>query len=181
MTKGGAMPFRTRIYKRLSFVLAILFIIIGVYVIINPYEFIVTSIHILSLGLISLGVVDMAHYFFSRENNSQMFWKIAQNCLNIVFGILLVKYKLTAAYALAMLIGVWLFFIGNTKIISSVKVKKYGILNWAPDLVVGGLGVVLGIGVFFTPHIWAVVTAYVIGVALIFLGFVFICEFFIIR
>ena len=153
------------IYILRSFVLDIIFLLIGLYFIINPYSGLRGCEIAFSLVLLVSGV--MALFDCTAKKIINLFnYSFIYGVLSIIFGLLIIFNPLALANIVSISFGIWLTLSGLFKISYSLNLKKSNEECWGVLLAIGAVTTIIGVLLIFNPFVQLYITK-VVGIFLV--------------
>jgi len=108
-----------------SGVLAVLYVVAGVWLIINPVSGTITLTLILAIFFLLIGVLRLIAGIASRGKVPNAGWTIVNGVLSIVIAVLVIgDLPSSAAWAIGLLVGIQLLFDGIALIVTAMAGKK---------------------------------------------------------
>ncbi len=133
-----------------SIILNALFLIFGIIIYLNPVITLELTGIILGIYMIIFGIFAI-YEFIVRDNNPLFALNILWGILAILTGLLVIINPFEIIKILTFALGIYLIIISVSKIIDSLKLKKYGYDGWSLMLVIAIILLVFGIFIMINP------------------------------
>lgn len=145
------------IYVLRSIILDIVFLLIGLYFIINPYSGLRGCEIAFSLVLLVSGV--MALFDCTAKKVITLFnFSFIYGVLSVIFGLLIIFNPLALANIVSISFGIWMTLSGLLKLSHSLNLKKSNEECWVVLLGIGVITAIMGILLIFNPFIQLYIT-----------------------
>lgn len=163
-----------KVSKFWTYVIGILCVIGGILLILNPYQSMSSLVFYVGLTMLITGIIRIVasifikSYFIPGSGFLSGVW-------NILFGIILMSDSEDALEVISLFLGLWFLVSAISNIISIIRYRKIYVdyLFLAKAI----LKLILGILVFVTPIVPAVLTGTVLGIVLIVIGVITIVTY----
>ncbi len=159
-----------------TYIIAILCIIGGVYLIIKPTLSFETLVYYIGLVLLLTGIIKVLASLIIKESFLLPGNYFFGGILNGLFGIILMNNKSTAVNIIPTIIGLWLIISGVSGLALILNLKRNKNIIDNNLLITNILKLILGIIVLTTPIITIVFTGWVLGLILILVGIIMIIN-----
>lgn len=159
-----------------TYIIAILCIIGGVYLIIKPTLSFETLVYYIGLVLLLTGIIKVLASLIIKESFLLPGNYFFGGILNGLFGIILMNNKSTAVNIISTIIGLWLIISGVSGLALILNLKRNKNIIDNNLLITNILKLILGIIVLTTPIITIVFTGWVLGLILILVGIIMIIN-----
>lgn len=158
-------------YSKVSIIVsALLIIALGIIVLLNPAETLVSLSLVIGIFMAASGISALIFYFSAARGfmgaGSVLFTGIS----DIVIGILFMNHGDFVARLFAFILGLWLTIFGVERFVRSFDFKNVGLKNWWLTLVLGIVCAALGILSMSAPITGAVLVSLVLGIGFILHG-----------
>lgn len=131
----------------------------------NPGETFLALAFILGLAMILTGLVQMAAYWWGRDNrHDNNGWIFSESLITFILGILVLTSLIAADTAVPMVFGLWVMFSGSLRIVAATMIdikSKKGNFIWTMATGVVSMGA--GIYAFMNPYTAATNIAVLLG------------------
>ena len=146
----------------------ILLIACGIYVLFHPTQTLLSIAALLGSVMLFSGIFSVAAYCTQKSELFGANWILFDGILDIVLGVLLLIYPVSAfvASVFLMLMSLWIIFKGVTVILNASAARKFD-SGWYLLLIVGIVLTLFGILSLFKPIVAAVTISIILGVFLI--------------
>lgn len=143
-------------------------ILAGIYALFNPTQTILSMATLLGVVTLLSGIFSIAAYFTQMGQIAGAGWILADGVLDVLLGILLLFYPISAFVATIFLalLSLWIIAKGITAIFNSTLARQFDKF-WYLLLIVGIALVVFGVLTLFKPVVAAVTLSLLIGIFLI--------------
>ena len=162
-----------------SIVFAILFILIGLFLIIRPAD----ALHLVSyaVGIIFLiwGLISMTKFFSKKNSENYLEVDFILGAFVFIFGIIILIKPDTIASIIPLLFGIWMLVNGVTKLSYSINI--YREKKSFASIIVSLLIIICGVLLIFNPFSAAEILAQLIGISLIVYSILDLIECLVIR
>jgi uncharacterized membrane protein HdeD (DUF308 family) len=143
----------------------ILLIIIGIFLLLNPYKSFVSIIWVLGIYWLIRGILDLVSLIWDRTFWG---WKIFAGILGIIAGWIVIQHPLGSSVVISQVTVFMLAFIGIFMGISAI-VRAFKGAGWGTGIM-GGISILLGILLLANSAIATVTLPWVLGFLAIFGG-----------
>lgn len=144
-----ALENQFNLYMLLNMGLAIVMIILGLILYINPSIAIKTASWIIGIFFIIQGVALI--YSYIKSNINLMSLNMAMGIIVILLGIFILSNPFAIINVLNIGLGIWLIVSGAYKINFAIQLKKVKESSWLITLVVGIISIIFALMVIFNP------------------------------
>lgn len=151
-----------------NYIISILCIVIGIYLIIKPVKSFETVVYAIGIILLVEGIIKCIFYLIKKEKISSI--ALAEGIINIVFGLILVGNPNLTVKVVSIFIGIWFIIKSSADLYEVLSLKKNTISH--RDLVVCIIKLILGLIILTTPIIATIFTGYLLGVLIVLIGVV---------
>ncbi|MGI6498260.1 MAG: HdeD family acid-resistance protein [Oscillospiraceae bacterium] len=153
-------------------------IILGLYCIVHPGIALLSVAYWLGIAILVHGISAIADYGTGIHGRLGATWYLVDGILSVLLGIFLLFTGASVALAVVLptIFAVFLICKGLFAAISSIDAKNLGGSRWGLVLIFGLLVFVLGILFFIKPVMGAVALGLLLGLFLIFMGMLTICQ-----
>ena len=111
--------------KYFSLISGIIFLIVGIYIITRPL-FIAYTINIIFCVMLLIEGISQISAYLSEKREGRSNWRLVEGIISIIIGIyLVIGYPLGLPITIIVAIGIWLFFIGISKLLMGMRVVKF--------------------------------------------------------
>lgn len=152
-----------------NYIIGIICVIGGIYLIINPINSINNIINIIGMILLITGIIKMIS---SILNKDEIKYVMPSGMLNIIGGIILIRHPESTINFITTIIGIWFILKTTNELYITINLNKEN----KKELVIGILKLLLGIIILITPIITIVFTGYILGIILIVIGIIIIIK-----
>ncbi len=168
--------------KYFSLIVGIIFLILGVYILVNPVGNMITLSVLFSIVMLLAGISEIVGYF---NSNRRELWYLLNGVITVILAIwLLSADDVSKATLIPNLLALWIFCSGIARLIDGLALKKtlQRETNLTKRLVTFGItGIVLGIILWIVPGIVATLLTILIAAIFIFQGILFISTYMVIK
>ena len=164
--------------KYFSLISGIIFLIVGIYIITRPL-FIAYTINIIFCVMFLIGGISQISAYLSEKREGRSNWRLVEGIISIIIGIyLVIGYPLGLPITIIVAIGIWLFFIGISKLLMGMRVVKFEKNIGQRLIVIAVIQIIFGIIVILNPLLIASYISLIIAISLIVQAIVAIFRFF---
>jgi uncharacterized membrane protein HdeD (DUF308 family) len=153
------------------------FLLVGILLIIGsiwmfnaPAESFLSLVGFLSSLILISGLLTVFFAFVNKDHIDNWGMFLAGGILDILIGVIFLKFPGVTLILFAMFVGFWLLFRGSNIISSSFELKKEGISNWWWVLSMGILTVVFAIMAIANPILGIGYVIYILAFSFLLLG-----------
>lgn len=166
---------------KLSFVVSIIFIILGLFLFIRPDATIATISYIIGASLLVLGIISIIRYFKSDYGINPFDFDLVYGVLVIIAGAYLIFNPTMLATIFPVILGIWIIINSVTKFQYALMLKKIGKEDWKYTLLISFLTFAWGIVLLLNPLETVLVVTQVIGIFIIIYAVLDIVDNFILK
>ena len=164
--------------KYFSLISGIIFLIVGIYIITRPL-FIAYTINIIFCVMLLIEGISQISAYLSEKREGRSNWRLVEGIISIIIGIyLVIGYPLGLPITIIVAIGIWLFFIGISKLLMGMRVVKFEKNIGQRLVVISVIQIIFGIIVILNPLLIASYISLIIAISLIVQAIVAIFRFF---
>jgi hypothetical protein len=164
--------------KYFSLISGIIFLIVGIYIITRPL-FIAYTINIIFCVMLLIEGISQISAYLSEKREGRSNWRLVEGIISIIIGIyLVIGYPLGLPITIIVAIGIWLFFIGISKLLMGMRVVKFEKNIGQRLIVISVIQIIFGIIVILNPLLIASYISLIIAISLIVQAIVAIFRFF---
>ena len=164
--------------KYFSLISGIIFLIVGIYIITRPL-FIAYTINIIFCVMLFIEGISQISAYLSEKREGRSNWRLVEGIISIIIGIyLVIGYPLGLPITIIVAIGIWLFFIGISKLLMGMRVVKFEKNIGQRLIVIAVIQIIFGIIVILNPLLIASYISLIIAISLIVQAIVAIFRFF---
>lgn len=164
--------------KYFSLISGIIFLIVGIYIIKRPL-FIAYTINIIFCVMLLIEGISQISAYLSEKREGRSNWRLVEGIISIIIGIyLVIGYPLGLPITIIVAIGIWLFFIGISKLLMGMRVVKFEKNIGQRLVVISVIQIIFGIIVILNPLLIASYISLIIAISLIVQAIVAIFRFF---
>ena len=164
--------------KYFSLISGIIFLIVGIYIITRPL-FIAYTINIIFCVMLLIEGISQISAYLSEKREGRSNWRLVEGIVSIIIGIyLVIGYPLGLPITIIVAIGIWLFFIGISKLLMGMRVVKFEKNIGQRLIVISVIQIIFGIIVILNPLLIASYISLIIAISLIVQAIVAIFRFF---
>ena len=142
--------------KYFSLIVGIIFLVLGIYILVNPVGNMITLSVLFSIVMLLAGISEIVGYF---NSNRRELWYLLNGVITVILAIwLLSADDVSKATLIPNLLALWIFCSGIARLIDGLALKKtlQRETNLTKRLVTFGItGIVLGIILWIVPGIVA--------------------------
>lgn len=153
-------------------IVGIVFILTGIYTLLNPDVSYISLSIIFSVSLLFSGLSEI---FFSLSNRKEMDnwgWIFAYGILTTVIGIILIAHPLITLEVFSMYISFLILFRAISGISFSFDIKELGVDNWWVSLITSIILLFFAITAIIFPTLAGLTAVYWVGMGMILAGFI---------
>lgn len=110
----------------MSLLLGILYLIVAIFLIINPLSSYVALSLLFSITMLVTGVVEIVFALGNRKQISSWGWYLAGGIIDLILGVYLLAYPWLSMEVIPFIIAFWLMFRGFSAAGYSLDLKRYG-------------------------------------------------------
>jgi uncharacterized membrane protein HdeD (DUF308 family) len=165
-------------YWWLSLVLGVLFIIFGIWLLMNPLTSYAALSILFSAFMLISGMFEIAFAISNKDSISSWGWYLAGGIIDLLIGLILIASPGLSMAVLPFILAFWLMFRGVSGIGNTLDLRNYGARNWGWYLFLAILAILCSIAILWVPAAGALsfvfITAYafmVFGIFRIVVGF----------
>lgn len=136
---------------RTSIVESIIFIILGIILVCKPEETVKMISGILGIIFMVIGIYKIINYFTSKENNDFYNLDLIYGLTAIVIGIVAMAYMNIIGSVFRIIIGVWIIYTSFVRINTALQIKKLGSIAWIWGLVLAIIMFMCGLYTVINP------------------------------
>ena len=152
--------------------------IVGIYIITRPL-FIAYTINIIFCVMLLIEGISQISAYLSEKREGRSNWRLVEGIISIIIGIyLVIGYPLGLPITIIVAIGIWLFFIGISKLLMGMRVVKFEKNIGQRLIVIAVIQIIFGIIVILNPLLIASYISLIIAISLIVQAIVAIFRFF---
>ncbi|MDH3323554.1 MAG: HdeD family acid-resistance protein [Flavobacteriaceae bacterium] len=155
-------------------IMGLLLVVGAVWMFRTPAESFVSLAGIFSVIILISGLLSVFFAFVSKNDIDDWGLFLAGGILDIVVGVVLLKYPQITMVLFSLFIGFWLLFRGVNAISTAFKLRKDGIDNWGWILFFGVLTVIFAFMSIINPLIGATYLVFTLALGFLLLGIVYI-------
>ncbi|EGG89574.1 hypothetical protein HMPREF0491_00704 [Lachnospiraceae oral taxon 107 str. F0167] len=164
--------------KYFSLLSGIVFLIAGIYMIINPL-FIAYTMNIIFCVLLLIEGVSQISAYLSEKREGRSNWRLIEGIVSIIIGIyFLAGDSLGFPIAIIVAVGIWLLLIGISKLLMGMRVIKFERNIGQRLIIIAVIQILFGITVIINPVFVASYISLLIAISLIVQAVVAIFRFF---
>ena len=164
--------------KYFSLFSGIIFLIVGIYVIVNPL-FIAGTINIILCVLLLIEGISQISAYLSEKREGRSIWRLIEGILSVAAGIYFaVKDSLGLSVAFIVAAGIWLLLIGISRVFMGMRVVKFEKNIGQRLIFIAIIDLLLGIILVINPVFVAGYISVLFGVSLIVQAVVAVFRFF---
>lgn len=164
--------------KYFSLISGIIFLISGIYMIMRPL-FIAYTMSIIFCVLLLIEGVSQISAYLSEKREGRSNWRLVEGIASIIIGVYFaIGYPLGLPITIIAALGIWLIFIGVSKLFMGRRVIKFEKNIGQRLIFVSVVEIIFGIIVTINPLLIASYISLIIAIALIVQGIVAIFRFF---
>ena len=152
-----------------NYLIGIICIVGGIYLIINPIKSINNIIYLIGMILLITGILK---FISSLLTPNELKYTISSGLLNIIGGIILIRNPESTINLIATIIGIWFILKTANELYITMNINKEN----KKELILGILKLILGILILITPLITIIFTSYILGILLIAIGIIVIIK-----
>ena len=150
-----------------TYLIGILLIIGGSYLLFNPKQTFSTLVYYMGLAILIYGLVRLISSIINKATLTPGSG-LSTAIINTIFGIILMKNSEATLKIIPIFISIWLIISASTELAILFKYKN---VHLDASLIVSNLGkLILGLCVFTMPIIPVIFTGWILGVILIIIG-----------
>lgn len=132
-------------YWYIPFIIGIIFILIGFWVIATPLESYMTLAILFAASFLASGILGIVFSVSNRKELSNWGWLLALAILETIIGFMLVTNIVTSGIILAIYVGLTLLVRSISTIGAAVDMKNFGMEGWGWIIAFGIIGMILAI------------------------------------
>lgn len=150
------MEYLKKILKKtgwISILESLIFAILGIVLICKPTETMKAITWILGTIFIVIGVYKIINYFISKGSNDFYNFELIYGLTAIVIGIVTIAYMNIIGSVFKIIIGVWIIYTSFVRINTAIQIKKIGSNIWIWSLVLAIIMLICGLYIVINPEI----------------------------
>ena len=153
-----------------AMVLDVIFIILGLFFIINPSVGVTSALVLFGVVLIISGLYSIVKYII---NGKAIFkFELIYGILSLIIGLLAVFNTSAFANFITTFVGVWLLFSSVFKLVLAAELRRINVDSWTFDLGISALTILLALLLIINPFYgYIVLTTYAAIVVIMYAGF----------
>lgn len=152
-----------------NYIIGIICIIGGIYLIISPVQSINNIINLIGIILLITGLLKIIS---SILNKDELKYTMSNGLINIIGGIILIRNPESTLNFITTIIGIWFILKTTNELYITLNFNKEN----KKEIIIKILKLLLGIIILITPIITIVFTSYIIGFILIIIGMIIIIK-----
>ena len=125
---------------------------------------------VIGLLMLASGIVDIVAFIWTKDEMYGAGWILLEGILTVILALLILFHDAFLQVAIVLIFAFWLLFSGISRVIASFELRKFGVIGWGWDTVIGILLAAGGILSLSRPVITTVGVGVLVGIALILLG-----------
>ena len=149
-----------------SILFSLILFIIGLFLVIKSETTLFAISYFVGIILIIWGIVPVIGYFTNKETQSYLDFSFIIGIFALIFGIIVIINPSIIGSIIPLLVGIWMFINGITKLQYAIMLKKYN-TNSTSALVISIIILLCGLTLIFNPFKGAVVLTKLIGIFVI--------------
>lgn len=169
------MEYLEKIFKKtgwISIVESLIFAMLGLILVLNPEGTVNTISSILGIIFIVIGIYKIINYFLAKGKYDFYNYDLIYGLMAIVIGIITMKFSSTIISIFRIMIGIWIIYSSIIRINLSIKLKAIDVSVWVYSLILAILMFICGLYIIMNSGV-VIVT---IGVAMIIAAIMDIVE-----
>ena len=135
----------------LSVLSSLLFLLLGIFLIINPTLMAQTVFYIIGGVFLILGFSRIISYLISRAKGFYENYSLISGSIYCLIGLFIIIFGIAIISFFSVIIGVWIIVNGINRINFSFKMKDSGIKYWILSLIISIVMVIAGVYIIFIP------------------------------
>ncbi len=152
-----------------SIIFAVLLIVFGVIIIMNPAGTMAAFALIISILMIFTGLANIFLFISLRDFKGSIYYLI-EGGISILIGVMLLSSQSALENFLPLLVGFWIALKSVTAVVTAVEWKKRSYPAWKVLMAGGIAGILLALLIAAVPKIVSVYIILVLGIAMIIVG-----------
>ena len=160
-----------------SVIAAIIYIVLGVVLIMNPTTALDIVAIITGIVFLAIGIIKVVDYFVLQGNYDFYNYELIHGLVAFVIGIIILAYARQVSAIFVVLVGIWITYSGLMNLTLSMKLGAAKISTWVIVFVLSVIMMIGGIYIIAAPEAMVVlIGVFMIGYAVIELieNFIFI-------
>lgn len=149
-----------------NYIISILCIILGIYLIFKPVKSFETVVYAVGIILLVEGIIKCILYLAKNKEATSI--SLVEGIINIVFGLILVGNPNLTVRVVSIFIGIWFIIKSSADLYEVLSLKKNTISH--RNLVICIIKLILGLIILTTPIIATIFTGYLLGVLIAIIG-----------
>lgn len=150
-----------------TYVIAILCILGGVYLIIKPEQSFSNVVYYVGLAILIAGILKIISSLFNKESILMPGNYFFTGVINTLFGIILMSNSHATIKIIPIFVGIWLILSGTSGLAAIINLGRNNNKFNNQDLIINIVKLILGIIVLTTPIISIIFTGWIIGIILV--------------
>ena len=138
-------------YSKYTVLLSLVLIIMSIFLIAKPEEFLNTIMILIGILLIVSGIIQIISYFSSPKELKAFSLKLLLGFISIILGIIVIVNTSLINTILTGIIGAWIIIQSIIKLQIAINLKEMANNNWKAVVILSILTLILGIIIIFNP------------------------------
>ena len=161
-----------------AMILDVLFIILGLFLIINPVAGITSALVLFGVILVVSGLYSILKFLI---NNRAIFrFELIYGVVSLVVGLLALFKPFAIVNTISVLVGVWLLFSSIFKFAIAIELRRVNIDSWTFDMGISVLTIILSLLLIINPFSgYIVISTYAAIMIIMYAGMDLVEQFFI--
>ena len=157
-------------YWWLSLVLGILFIVLAIWLLMNPLASFAALSILFSVFMLISGIFEVVLAVSNKDIISSWGWYLAGGLIDLIIGIILIASPGLSMAVLPFILAFWLMFRGISGIGNAIDLRRYGSRNWGWYLFIAILAILCSIGIIWIPAAGALSFVFITAYAFLIFG-----------
>ncbi len=156
-------------WKLMPILSAILFILAGIWFILDPKEITEILPFVIGTVILFVGIEQIIYSIGTREYTLLPGFRLTQGIISTLLGIVFIMKQDFSLIVLGLILGVWAIIVGSIKLNVALQEKTLQ-LSWGWDLILGLFQIIFGFILIFHPFAGISTWILVVGVYFIVIG-----------
>lgn len=135
----------------LLFIVGLLFILLGIWVLFTPLESYLALATMFSLSFLIAGIFEILFAFSNRDELDGWGWTLTMGIINLLVGLLLITHPSISITTLPFFVGFTVLFRSVHAISFAFDLKSYQDSDWGNLLIIGVLGIIFSFILIWNP------------------------------
>lgn len=153
--------------SQFSMVNLIMFVLVGLFLVIEPATTLSMISYILGLIILIHGIVNLVRYYVNKDKNNLFDFGLVLGIIEVVVAIIFISTPEFVASIIPLILGIWILVNGIFKLQFALNLKSAQSDSWTHSLIISIVSIVFGVVLISNPFGGAVIITRIIGIFLI--------------